>query len=257
MTPRRTVEIIHRKARNGRTEPIFCSCELTDENVEPQSYFVKLHSNLGDGSIKELVTAHIGRKLGLPIPEAAILEIDPLLLQHFGIDDEQTTNLHIGSRAMLGSYSAFNRQYTFPKHVLPMAFDIFAWDMLIDNADRQTQNPNLLFDGSQFVVIDHENSLPAALFIGARPPAWDFRTRRIATGHAFFKLLKSELEPTSFDRFINRLSLISDQFLTEIQSDVPEEWNFRSKLETICEHFATVRDDPKSLKFELLGTLAS
>ena len=252
--PYLTVEIIHREVVNGRRRPLLCSC--IDNDNKSDDYFVKLHDNMGAGSVKELVSALVGRAIGLPIPQPAIVEIDPVLLDLAGIQHTNESRFHIGSLAVMGDHTAFPGDYKIPAVLLPTAFNIFAWDMLIDNADRQSDNPNLLFDGTTFTVFDHEGALGKALFIGAKPPAWNFHRRQIAYGHTFYKNLRPLVANNSFDSFFETLSTLDNYFFDNIKANIPTEWNHQALLTNICEHFCVVRDDNVTLRQELLKSLS-
>lgn len=252
LVPTLTVEMIHRHTANGRRKPIICSCEEDERN----EYYVKLHDALPNGgSVKELVAALVGRRIGLPVPPPVIVHIDPYLLDQMKIGTDGNSQISIGSTAILGSYTAFPG-YPLTGEQMLMAQDIFAWDMLIDNADRQSENPNLLFNGEQFAVFDHEGAFPAALFLGAMPPARNLRGRRAVKGHTLYNMIKNSVNSESFDPFFARLVQLDDLFLADVVATVPPEWNGQTLAQQLCDYFGVMRDNHDMLKFELLRTFA-
>jgi hypothetical protein len=67
------IEIIGR-TQSGITRPF--QCRLDDDQV----YAVKGRDALPRGLIAELIAAHLGREIGLPIPPFLIAEVSPALV---------------------------------------------------------------------------------------------------------------------------------------------------------------------------------
>lgn len=152
--------------------------------------------------------------------------------------------------------------FQYSEEHLPAISTIFAFDMLIQNPDRTfvtgQGKPNLLFDGEQFAVIDHELAFSFTSLLGAVPPPWDLRGQRWVESHLFFPYLRqyAERHPLPFDVFFNGLELVTDQFLNEAQEAVPNNWKNERVERKITEHLCSVRGDKDRFRHGLLEALA-
>jgi hypothetical protein len=109
-----------------------------------------------------LCTALAGA-IGLPTLELAMIELDPVLARSI-VDSELREEVERGAGACLGLRELPGAR---PARLadLGAAPDDFAlpilWlDILIQNPDRRTSNPNVLAWGSSLVPIDHGSCLP-------------------------------------------------------------------------------------------------
>ena len=148
------VEEIGERAESGATEPYFC--RLSDD----QLYLAKGKSALARGLMAEVLCGALGRAFGLPIPDFALAEIDPGLLQ-----------MNPGARASLGADTLFASKHR--DNLVQVSRDmldaadpdllhrLFLFDYWVKNGDRTGTiyggNPNLFLDVGRdsLVVIDH------------------------------------------------------------------------------------------------------
>ena len=148
------VEEVTEKADSGATEPYFC--RLSDDNL----YLVKGRAALARGLISEVVCARLGQEFGLPIPDFAIADLKPALLE-----------LNPQADASLGPGPVFAS--IFKAGLIPASQEslkrqnpailrkIYLFDYWIRNEDRTRTvyggNPNLFInaDDGGFTVIDH------------------------------------------------------------------------------------------------------
>lgn len=239
--PRLQAVHFHRMMSSGRTTPGLFDCQSVEGVVN--AYVVKFRSK--SAVLREHFAATLGKLLKIPIPPTAIVSIDA----QFAALDPALTFLatdpgpHFASEHLTGGYNNFSGAYAPPETLLPQVIDIFAWDMLIQNADRRKGNSNLLFDGQRFAVIDHELALSFELLIGALPPPWELKNSRLAKDHIFFAFLHSKIEERSFDPFLARFATVSDSILEEIIQQAPAEWHNARFVSKALEHLRQVRDN--------------
>lgn len=104
----------------------------------------------------------------------------------------------------------------------PAASEIFAFDALIQNADRRQVNPNLLTNGEEVFLCDHEQAFSfLAGVIGWQPP-WAGHGTEFLRNHVFFQQLKGIAH--NWDRLRGALGALTDTRLGEYLGAVPNEW---------------------------------
>jgi hypothetical protein len=146
------------------------------------------------------MAALLGKRLGLNIPEIAVVHIDPRLGDVVSDETARETlkkhaGPHFGSRDVGPGVAIVNQGYTLMGETLEQAIDIFAFDMLIENADRSAigvaGNPNVLFRGNDLFPIDHELAFSFVDLIGHSHEPWQLRHTELTTRHIFYARLKS------------------------------------------------------------------
>ena len=127
-------------------------------------YVVKFHG-AGQGPkalVAELIAAALGRALGLPVPEAVLVALDPAL----GMAEpdpeiqellERSAGLNVGLDYLPGSLplGAPEGAGISPE----LAADVVWFDALLQNVDRTPRNPNLLLWHRRLWLIDHGAAL--------------------------------------------------------------------------------------------------
>lgn len=228
---------------SGRNRPVLLSC-LT-ESGQQEDYAVKLYPKIQYGAVREIICSILATKLKLPVPQCAIVELDPAWAMRIPELAELLQNdrgPHFGTKYISGGFRLFDSSTSISKIDLSLAFDIFAWDMLIQNYDRSRSNPNLLVNGNNFVLYDHELAVAFDLVLGPAPPPWELRNQ-LAFEHVFYRALKSKVEQDSFDGFVQRLAQLTGEDFRCIADSIPPEWPNRAISPKILEHFAKVWDN--------------
>lgn len=245
----------------GATQPAVFRC--ADCGGEQQEYAVKFHGQLQSRILCELVAALLGRCLGLPIPSPAIVEVPSRLIATIpdpGIRGIATPGLNYGSLFVVG-YRPWVPGEPIPSVLRSLAMEVFAFDMLIQNVDRTTGRrggkPNLLWNGKEFLLIDHEKAFSFLNEIGPPSSPWELRRLRFARHHLFFRDLSrlAKQARLSFDAFLRRLEDVSDDVFVRIADLVPQQWRSHDNLHRMLLHVGKARDNIGLLKRGLLEAL--
>lgn len=193
------------------------------ETDAPGAYVVKFRG-AGQGSralVAELLVAQLAQALGLPVPDAALVDLDA----GFGETepDPEIQDLLRGSvgtnfgLAYLPGAIAFDPA---ADHALDpdLAAAIVWFDAYVANVDRTPRNTNLLVWHGGLYLIDHG----ASLYFHHRPGDWATRA------HAPFPQSKEHvLLPFAGDIHATdaRLApLLTEERIREIVAGVPDEW---------------------------------
>jgi HipA-like protein len=129
--------------------------------ADDDGLYVTKFTGAGQGPgalVAEVVAGELGRAIGLPIPELAVVEL-PVELGHAEPDPEIQELLAASPGANLGmDFLPGSLGFTLPADppVDPeFAADVVWFDMLVTNVDRTPRNPNLLVWHRRTWLIDH------------------------------------------------------------------------------------------------------
>lgn len=186
--------------------------------------------------VAELIAGEIGRTLGLPIPELALVELEAgfgLNEPHEEIQDliKASIGLNLGVRYLPSAF-AYNPLME-PRPAPDFASEVVWFDAYVTNVDRTPRNVNMLVWENEVWLIDHG----AALYFHHD---WNNYLARSHTPFSFIKqhtLLKYAGDlPGADARLVSKLN---EPLLSEIVDLVPEVWlGGEAQFATIAEHRA-------------------
>lgn len=252
-----------RMMSKGRTCPLLLECELADgSTVEVIAKFSK-GCSVG-GLVREALVAMLASDLGLPVPAPFLVSVSPALIDT--IPDTKVADLlrnsdalGFGSRRLPDGYS----QWTEPEGQMSdqleqEATDVIAFDSWLVNSDRRATNPNLLTNGKQFAIFDHELALlgPSILFwkepwlenalMHANPPK----------EHVFYQHLRGRAQYLT-DPLIGRITAISDARIAAYVSALPQSWIQGENTAAVAQNYImALRDNLANADLELKKALA-
>lgn len=193
--------------KGGRTNPWSVLVD-TGQGLKP--YVVKMFPtamvDTSNSVCKEVLGNVLAREFDLPVPKAALIEMDENF--HWTISDQEAQmkyefvdeRLKFGSELIDGNY-LFNTAFTKKQAAKMIELDsLFAFDNLIRNRDRGKGKPNLLVKGNSAFLIDHElgfemdnNTLNNYL-----NGQWE---EHFYTSHIFYNYLKKSRKATKAEYF--------------------------------------------------------
>lgn len=218
---------------SGKTRPCLLACKLEDgHEVELIAKFAASCELKERGLLAEAITALLAADLDLPVPEPFIVQMSGEFIQTI-TDAETAKNARDGASLCFGSKKLPPGFVTYPadkplsRTLIPTAAEIFAFDHFIANPDRTVANPNLLFNGREFAIYDHELAFFMEGILGWRPP-WEEGGAQFPQGmppqsrHVFLEELRGE--KLDLDRLSGAFDVVSDRRLNEYRQAVPGEW---------------------------------
>lgn len=150
--------------KGGRTKPWLILVK-TDDFFQP--FVVKVFETqlieTRDSVMNEVLGNILASQFGLPVPKAALIDFDQDFVQGIRslslleLLQQKDDRLKFGSELLEG-YVQFNPSLfdaSEARDIIPID-SVFAFDVLIRNADRNQGKPNLLTNGSEAFMIDHE-----------------------------------------------------------------------------------------------------
>ena len=208
------VKSILKVSEQGVSRPYLC----TDE--EDRVRWCK-GSHTGFRSvISEWICACMARRLGLPIPDFAILSLDVAMFRQWrGYQSNPVPeivtdfNSHVfASLDAEGCKDVVKPQFDLRHIDKTLLARIYLFDRLIHNTDRTDFNSNLLVNGRVY-IIDHNNAFDPEFSVG-----------EFAAGHILraYRDAMSEGDKAAFLR--EAAELVDGAFLDEAWGEMPEEW---------------------------------
>lgn len=208
-TPIQIIEIT-KQALQGRSEPYLCRGE------NGLNYYVKGRQSGLPTRINEWICAHLGRAFGLPIPEFRLAKISPELL---GVTSSnlRPIGIGLGFASQEVPLACWFEEANTPKVNEELQRKLLVFDWWIRNDDRNTSNPNLLWDSAnqKVIVIDHN------LAFDSEFDPHGFKTSHIF-GHHWDTILSDLVTRSTYQQQLEAVLPAFDQAIASI----PNEWNW-------------------------------
>ncbi len=220
----------------GRTTPLLLAAEYSDgRSVELIGKFSHGGQIGAIGLAREAISAMLAADLDLPVPKPLLVTISDAFIETVPNPAaaallRQSLRVGFGSSRLPNGYSVWSDGNGVPKRMLAQAAEIFAFDALIQNADRHPINPNMQVKGEQLAIYDHELAFIWEGVLFWKPPWEAGGLDNIAQPdrHVFFTAIKSQA--LDFSRLIGAWEAISDNRLAQYQAALPAEWNGASDM---------------------------
>ena len=212
------IEQVYHKSDQGMSGVYYCKGE------DGQLYWVKGHNVGRVDQIKEWLCGHLALAFGLPVAPFLLANIDEYLAHALPLDQlpighgPMFASRHAGAASLwFGSVGQIARV---PENTQR---DLLLFDYWIQNSDRQSHNPNLLWDASQgkLVVIDHNLAFDA-----------DFEPKTLLETHIFTDVDRSAFRDlTTRCEYIARMDKAIAAMEGQIAS-IPSEWQWADLEQT-------------------------
>lgn len=216
-------------ATGGATSPAMMGCVRT--GGEKLDVFVKCSWTQcpPGGLVREVVGGQLATRLGLIVGRPVLVNLsDELITTIRSVSPETSARMRSSVKPAFGSTmlepgyvicDGVRQHGTALSHA---AIEVWAFDQLIINVDRNVRKPNCLTKGSSIAVIDHEKSLITAGVGSLSPAPWQAHWE--ADKHHLFNNLVLH-EDRTLTNLHNRWRQIDSNAINEILDCVPETWN--------------------------------
>ncbi len=253
--PLREIQVLS----SGTTKPILIEGLCKNLNIKNE-YVLKCKNapRMSTNSLAfELISSLIGIELDLNIPNPVLIELNnefttTIKDQELNKIASNSLGLNFGSLYFEG-YMELIRGQSLPNELNNIAKEIFVFDIFISNPDRRIDKPNMLTDGNNILIFDHELAFSFTLAIIKNPEPWILNSELSwIKQHYFYDYLKANKQ--NFNTFVNKLDRIDDKFWNKLETYIPIEWNFE-KMDTIKENLNSFIKNKEKFKNELIDIL--
>ncbi|GGG19394.1 hypothetical protein GCM10007425_12350 [Lysinibacillus alkalisoli] len=227
----------------GVTKPFLAATE--DGGI----YVCKIQDDDVSGKLtvlNEYVCYCIGRKIGLPIPDAVFIDLTILTSDDLKRIDRETSSLiGFGSTYLKKVHNKVNSialDQSVNHAIIPT---LYLFDQIILNEDRAYNDGNLLFDfkNKQLIVIDHSHVFKNGLI-------WTISSLELHKDQLlvnnvdgkYYSLLTMYIKGNSpFQEALEKFALITPDFIESILHEVPLEWNISPEEKLALKDFLCYR----------------
>ncbi|MBL7701519.1 MAG: hypothetical protein JNM14_04680 [Ferruginibacter sp.] len=181
-----------------------------------------------EASMRELLACFISMELDLPIVTPAVVEITPQFVETLrGNDSWQPANKSLGYN--FGSINITDHKtliinQPLNNHQLTHAQNTFAFDMFIQNSDRTNNKPNVLTNGNDIIMLDHEIAFGFVFAPFLPSKIWEMQEvgKDWIRNHCLLPLIKGK--EYNYDEFSEKLDNLSNAFWDCAKKLIPIEW---------------------------------
>ena len=215
----------------GTTQPMLIRgvCEQTGEKSDYVIKYRRSPRMSVESSAFELIAAFIAKELELDVPEPALINVSPEFVDTLRgkegfIFANNSIGLNFGCSFLGYGFMQLLQNQKLTESQFEQAIKIFAFDILISNADRNINKPNLLTNGEKIFIFDHELAFGFVRDIIKSPKPWIIRDVDLTwiKSHFFYLILKGS-EP-NFDNFFESFEVLNDNFWDTVNTLIPDEW---------------------------------
>lgn len=245
--------------RGGANKPLFItafnpSLSQTEEFVLKYRGAERMDERT---SARELIAAFLAMELDIAVPEPAIVHVDDRFLNLLTKHSEyskilKSKGINFGCQKMLETIDLLPNQPLTATH-LKQATRIFVFDIMIQNADRNFQKPNMFLSNDQFYVIDHEIAFGFidTLSFFRSPNPWTFNDIDVQSfkKHFFYPQLCNNLL-VDIEEAFKPFEKLNRSFFEKLINFVPLEWQ-TSEIETIIQHITQIVEHLSEFKKEI------
>ena len=188
---------------------------------------------LGDNSSfsRELLASFMASELDLNVPSPVLIKVSSEILKTLQND---VSALNFATEYQSGHYGIIRNQSLSEFQKLQLN-QIFPFDIFISNIARRTEYPNLLTDGNNLFIFNHQSAFDFLNDGYKNKTPWEFRPQDQdwIKSHVFFPYLKNKFP--DFSILVNKLTRLDDNFWKKAFSLIPDEWQ-TDELDEIKSH---------------------
>lgn len=154
-----------------------------------------------EANMRELLALFIAAEMSILSVQPVLIHIShdfvDLLVGNLGNPIEEiaskSTGINFGSVYIKG-YNTISITEELNERQLKYAQDLFAFDVFIQNPDRTFKKPNMMTDGAEIIIYDHELAFSFVLDIFQNKQPWVIRERDLEwiKGHCILPKIKGK-----------------------------------------------------------------
>ena len=201
----------------------------------------------------EFVAYHLADWLTIATPSPAIAIVTPEFVDTLPGSNPakaafaKSLGPNFATSFLTPGYSTWPTNGPIPHDLFQTCVEMFAFDVLLQNPDRRRDNPNMLWNGEEIYLYDHEMAF--SFIFDAKAKTTPIDTLNAAalnffTTHVFFlELRKKKID---LSRMEGALASIKDDAIADVEKHLPGDWKSQH-LGPILTYIKALRDNPAKL----------
>ena len=199
-------------------------------NVETQIKGDFILSN-NQSLCRELLASFMASELDINVLSPVLIKVNKEFSARFQYEN---LGLNVGTSYQSGTYGIVRNQSITEFQRLQIN-QIFPFDIFISNIARRIESPNVLTDGNNLFVFNHQSAFDFLNDGYQNKTPWEFRPqdKDWIKSHVLFPYLKNKFP--DFSILVNKLTRLDDNFWNKALSLIPDEHK-TEELEGIKQH---------------------
>ncbi|SFN18760.1 hypothetical protein SAMN05428949_1830 [Chitinophaga sp. YR627] len=238
--------VFHEQLINSANKPIIVT-GIDQSNGEKNEFVVKLRAAERMSEVafmRELLASFIAIQMGIPVVKPAIVDISTDFVDILKGNPcwqvaDKSIGYNYGSLYIVDFYTLVLNQ-KLNANQLAVAQTIFALDLFIHNMDRTVTKPNMLTNGNEIFILDHEIAFGFVfdLIANDRPGVFRECDNYWISNHCLLPLIKSK----SFDynSFGNKLDCLDTCFWNKSWDLIPKAWQDKAQFDKIKDYLVRI-----------------
>jgi hypothetical protein len=250
----------HRFFESGANKPLLITG--VDSDGKKGDYVVKFKGAgrmSNEACMRELLASFIASQMGIRIVSPVIVNIskhfiDLLIGNEAWEYANKSLDFNYGSD-YLEKYMTMLPTQDLNNNQLRYAQTIFAFDLIIQNPDRTNEKPNMITDGTEIVIYDHELAFSFVMDIFPNLKPWEIRQSDLGWINRHCLLPKIKGKEFDFPGFSERFDNLDKDFWDIARNLIPEEW-YSDQFQRIKQHFSAICNNKDAFILELKKVLS-
>lgn len=245
----------HTSFPTGANKPLLVTGVNEDGNKG--DYVVKL---IGVGRMskeacmRELLAALIAIQMGVKVAKPVIVNIskefvDLLKDQELWKYANKSLGYNYGSE-YIRNFATILPTQELTSSQIPFAQTIFPFDVTIQNPDRTNEKPNMMTNGTEIVIYDHELAFSFVFNIFPNPESWRVQPADLEWINKHILLSKVKGRDFDFNAFMKRFDNLDQNFWETVRGMIPQEW-LSDQFDKIKQHFTQICSNKDAFIIEL------
>lgn len=197
-----------------------------------------------EACMRELIGLFLAKQMGISCVDPAVIHIgDDFVDLLRGNDAFQLASKSLGYNAgskYTRDHKTLVMNQALNDHQLPAAQGIFLFDVLIQNSDRRHEKPNMMTDGRDIVIFDHELAFSFVFDIFPNPKPWEVREvdRTWINDHTLLQRLRGK--GCDYEGLSQRFDTLGEPFWGRAWELLPNIWQLSEQFGKIKGHIDTI-----------------
>lgn len=234
----------HQSFPNSANKPLLITGVdvVTGEKGDFVVKLMKAERMSESAAMREILACFIAMEMGLPVTLPVVINVSPEFIDLLLGEKEyfiasQSVGHNFGTK-YVEKFQAFAINQALPNTLLESAREIFAFDILIHNADRShdaPRKPNMLTNGKELLIFDHELAFGFVfeLAFSRNKEPWIIREsdKLWIEKHFLFRSLKGN----EFDEqnLLHKFARLDNVFWDRCWALLPTSWKDKEQFEAI------------------------
>jgi hypothetical protein len=245
----------HTSFSTGANKPLLITG--VDEDGNKGDYVVKFigaQRMSKEACMRELLAALIAIQMKIKVTKPVVVNISEAFVDLLRGQDSweyasKSLGYNYGSEYIRSFTTILPTQELTPQQV-PFAQTIFPFDVTIQNPDRTNEKPNMMTDGTEIVIYDHELAFSFVFDIFPNSEPWKVQLIDMEWIKKHILFLKVKGLDFDFDGFIKRFDNLDEKFWETAKTIIPQEW-FSDQFDKIKQHFTIIYNNKEAFIIEL------